>query len=186
MESDQVLTMMVETVLGAEGTKVAGKESEVRAGLERARAWLATQKPAGSTQAVAVRLFRDVRAGVPRAQIATQIDQLLALQHADGGWGHERELPSDAYATGQALYFLSLAGVARDRAEIRRGVAFLVASQRKDGSWPMKSRAHPGAKPMTNPVPITYFGTAWATLGLMSASRQLRPERHAGTTRLDR
>ena len=33
----------------------------------------------------------------------------------------------------------------------------------------MTSRAHPGEKPMTNPVPITYFGSAWATLGLLRA-----------------
>ena len=31
----------------------------------------------------------------------------------------------------------------------------------------MKSRAHPGEQPMTNPVPITYFGSSWATLGLL-------------------
>jgi hypothetical protein len=31
----------------------------------------------------------------------------------------------------------------------------------------MKSRGHPGVPPMTNPVPITYFGSAWATMGLV-------------------
>jgi hypothetical protein len=46
-------------------------------------------------------------------------------------------------------------------------VAFLAATQKEDGSWPMTPRANPGATPATNPVPITYFGTAWATLGLM-------------------
>ena len=48
-----------------------------------------------------------------------------------------------------------------------RSVAFLVATQKEDGSWPMTSRAHPGEKPFTNPVPITYFGSAWATMGLV-------------------
>jgi len=65
------------------------------------------------------------------------------------------------------MYFLSLAGMASDRREFQRAVARLAKDQQKDGSWPMTSRAHPGAKPMTNPVPITYFGSAWATLGLM-------------------
>jgi hypothetical protein len=62
---------------------------------------------------------------------------------------------------------LSLAGVKSDRAEVRRGVAFLVASQKEDGSWQVISRAHEGATPAKDPAPITYLGSAWATLGLM-------------------
>ena len=49
-------------------------------------------------------------------------------------------------------------------------MAFLVATQKADGSWPMTSRAQPGAKPFKNPVPITYFGSAWATLGLLRST----------------
>jgi hypothetical protein len=62
---------------------------------------------------------------------------------------------------------LSLAGVRNDRAEVRRGVTLLVDTQKEDGSWPMTGRAHPGAVPSKDLVPITYFGSAWATLGLM-------------------
>lgn len=91
----------------------------------------------------------------------------LRRQNKGGGWGQLKELPSDAYATGQALYVLSLAGVKNDRAEIRGGVAFLVASQKDDGSWPMNRRGHPGVTPGPFTVPIIYFGSAWATLGLM-------------------
>src|SRR5262249_2598104 len=94
------------------------------------------------------------------------IDRLLSRQNKDGGWGQDKDLPSDAYATGQVLYFLDLVGAKPDRAEVRRAVSFLVAGQKDDGSWPMTARAHPGEKPMTNPVPITHFGSAWATLGL--------------------
>lgn len=54
-----------------------------------------------------------------------------------------------------------------DRAEVRRGVSFLVGSQKDDGSWPMKRRGHPGVTPGPNVVPIIYLGSAWATLGLM-------------------
>jgi hypothetical protein len=42
-------------------------------------------------------------------------------------------LPSDAYATGQALYDLSFADVKNDCPEIRRAVSFLAASQREIG-----------------------------------------------------
>src|SRR5262249_37201608 len=157
-ESDEVVTLMAEAALGPHAAAAPSQDSPARSGLTRARAWLATKKPGASTQATAIRLFRDLRAGKSPNEIQAEIEQLFALQKSDGGWGQERDLPSDAYATGQALYFLSLAGVASDRPEIRRGVAFLVANQKQDGSWPMKSRAHPGEKPMTNPVPITYFG----------------------------
>jgi hypothetical protein len=96
---------------------------------------------------------------------------LLKRQNADGGWSQTPELASDAFATGQALYVLSIAGVKADQPAIQRGAAFLVASQRDDGSWPMKSRNHPGVEstrdPIRNPVPITYFGAAWGTLGLV-------------------
>ena len=118
-------------------------------------------------QAAALRVFVRALAGEPMKALKPEIDQLLSRQNKDGGWGQLPDAASDAYATGQALYVLSLAGVKPDRAAIRRGVAFLVATQKEDGSWPMKSRSHPGAEPMKNPVPITYFGSAWATLGLM-------------------
>jgi hypothetical protein len=141
--------------------------SPVRDGRQKALAWLEKTGPSHSTQATALRLFRDVRAGKPSEHLESGIDGLLRLQRPDGGWAQDTDLPSDAHATGQALYFLSLAGDLKDREAIRRGVAFLVARQKADGSWPMTSRAHPGARPMTNPVPITYFGSAWATLGLL-------------------
>ena len=56
-----------------------------------------------------------------------EIDRLLGRQNDDGGWGQLRNLPSDPYATGQALYVLSQAGVPPARAEVRRGVGFLLA-----------------------------------------------------------
>jgi squalene-hopene/tetraprenyl-beta-curcumene cyclase len=166
-ESDEVVTLMVDIALGPHAPADLHAKSSAREGREKASAWLEKIRPAGSTQATAIRLFRDVQAGRPPTELEPGINRLRGLQNDDGGWGQEANLPSDAYATGQALYFLSLAGVARDRNEIQRGVAFLVSRQKKDGSWPMTSHAHPGAKPMTNPVPITYFGSAWATLGLM-------------------
>ena len=166
-ESDEVVTLMASIALGPQVPVDPDEKSPARDARARASAWLEKAKPGESTQAAAIQLFRDVRAGKPPRDLEPGIKRLLALQNKDGGWGQERNLPSDAYGTGQALYFLSLAGVPRDRTEVQRGVTFLVGNQTDDGSWPMKSRAHPGGKPFTNPVPITYFGSAWATLGLM-------------------
>jgi len=169
-ESDEVVTLMAYLALGPHASTVRSETSPARVSRENAAAWLEKNQAGGSTQTTALRLLREVRAERPRKEIEAVIDRLLSLQNKDGGWGQDKDLKSDAYATGQALYFLSLAGVNNGRAEIQRAVWFLVGSQREDGSWPMTSRAHPGAKPFTNPVPITYFGSAWATLGLMRSA----------------
>lgn len=166
-ESDEVVTLLASIALGPHASPGPTPKSPADEAREKAVAWLERTQPGESTQATALRLFRDVRAGKPPEELRPGIDRLLQLQNDDGGWGQEADLPSDAYATGQALYFLNLAGFPDDREPIRRGVAFLVGNQEGDGSWPMKSRSHPGATPMTNPVPITYFGSAWGTLGLL-------------------
>jgi hypothetical protein len=166
-ESDEVATLLAYLALESHVPADAKEKSEVRDSRGKAVAWLAKTKPADTTQAAAFRLLVKVRAGGPAKDYTKDLDEFLGLQNKDGGWGQLASMPSDAYATGQALYMLSLVGVKNDRAEVRRGVAFLVAGQRTDGSWPMTPRAQPGAKPATNTVPIIYFGSAWATLGLL-------------------
>jgi len=166
-ESDEVATLLACLALGPQVPANPKEKSAARDGREKAAAWLRKTKPNDSTQVAALRLLVRVRAGEKALALQPEIDRFLGRQKKDGGWGQLKELPSDAYATGQALYVLSLAGVKNDRAEVGRGVAFLVARQKEYGSWPMTSRAHPGATPSRNPVPITYFGSAWATLGLM-------------------
>jgi squalene-hopene/tetraprenyl-beta-curcumene cyclase len=169
-ESDEVATLLADVALGPQVPADPKEKSEARDSRVKAAARLAKGKPGDSTQATALRLYRDVRGGKPAKDIEAGISQLLSRQNKDGGWGQDKDLPSDAYGTGQALYFLNLAGVKSERAEVRRAVAFLVGAQKEDGSWPMTSRAHPGEKPMTNPVPITHFGSSWATLGLMRSA----------------
>ncbi len=166
-ESDEVATLLAYLALGPRVSAGAEASPADRAARERAEAWLVKAKPSDTTQAAALRLLVKARAGEAEMGLQSEIDQLLGRQNKDGGWGQLRGAASDAYATGQALYMLSLAGLKRDRAEVRRGVAFLVATQKEDGSWPMTPRSHPGATPANNRVPITYFGSAWATLGLL-------------------
>src|SRR5262249_21804004 len=163
-ESDEVATLLACLALGPQAPSDPKEASAAR---EKAAAWLARTEPADTTQAAALRLLVKVRSGESAKKLEPEIDRFLRRQNRDGGWGQRPDLPSDAYATGQALYVLRLAGLKRDRAEVARAEAFLVAGQKDDGSWPMTPRAHPDAKPGTNPVPITYFGSAWATLGLM-------------------
>lgn len=165
-ESDEVVTLLAYLALGSQDPTDVKEKSATREGRAKAAAWLAKVSPSNTTQAAGLRLWVMVRAG-ESLSVQAEIDEYLRRQNKDGGWSQNKGLPSDAYSTGQALYFLSLAGVKNSRPEIQRGVSFLVATQKQDGSWPMTPRAHPGAKPASNPVPIIYFGSAWATLGLM-------------------
>lgn len=166
-ESDEVATLLAYLALGTHLPADPATKSGARDARERAAAWLAKAKPTDTTQAAALRLLVKVRDGGPEKTPRAPIEEFLGRRNNDGGWGQLRDSPSDAYATGQALYVLNLAGVKPDRAEVRGAVAFLVQTQNADGSWPMTARAHPGATPSANPVPITYFGSAWATLGLL-------------------
>jgi hypothetical protein len=167
MESDEVATLLGHVALGSQVPANAKDNSAAREGQQKAAAWLSKNKASETTQALALWLYHDVRAGKPSKEVEAKVDGLLRRQNEDGGWGQDRGLASDAYATGQALYFLNLAGVKKDRKEVWRAVSFLVATQKEDGHWPMIPRAHQGAKPMNNKAPIIYFGTTWATLALM-------------------
>jgi hypothetical protein len=110
-----------------------------------------------------------VRFAKPRKAMQTTITELLALQRADGGWSQTvPKWKSDAFATGQTLFVLSLVGFTAKRPEIKRGIDFLVATQKSDGSWPMLSRSTPDGSPGSAKLltPITCAATSWATLGL--------------------
>lgn len=145
-----------------------------RTARDRARQWLRDNASSHSPQALALRLLLDARGEPPASELQPRIEELLALQREDGGWSPATDAPSDAYATGQTLWALSQLGVPADRPEVLRAVAYLVVTQAADGSWPMTPRFHPGADATRErfPVPIVYFGSAWATIGLV---RSVRP-----------
>ncbi|HEY2587089.1 MAG TPA: prenyltransferase/squalene oxidase repeat-containing protein [Tepidisphaeraceae bacterium] len=147
-----------------------------RAAETKGLAWLTAQpgRP-DDPQLKSLKLLLAIRAGTPRDTLQTEIDALLALQRSDGGWAQTAHGPTDAFATGQALYVLSLAGRTPSRPEIRRAIDFLVATQKPDGSWPMTSRATPDGRPGSAKLltPITSAATAWSTLALT----HLAPER---------
>jgi hypothetical protein len=166
-ESDEVATLMAYLCLEGGLSTDRRQTSPAAASREKAAAWLASTPHGDSTQSAALRLYASVRDGAPKEQQEAAIADLLARQNADGGWSQTRDRSSDGFATGQVLYFLHLSGLAANRAEMKRGIAFLVADQREDGSWKVIPRAQPGAQPFTHPEPIVSFGTAWATMALM-------------------
>ena len=156
-------------IMALEGATGHEAPASHRAALSKAIVWLDSANLSGLHQEKALKLLMCVRSGRPRETIRATIDELLGLQRADGGWSQTvPELKSDAFATGQTLYALSLAGYTAERPEIKRAINFLVATQTSDGSWPMISRSTPDGSPGSAKLltPITCAASSWATLGL--------------------
>jgi hypothetical protein len=98
--------------------------------------------------------------------------ELLDIQRPDGGWAQTPYLTSDAYATGQVLYTLHELGVPANNSAFRRGAAFLLQTQKEDGTWYVKSRAmkiqpyFQSGFPYEHDQWISATGTAWAVMAL--------------------
>jgi hypothetical protein len=177
-ESRETLTLWA--LLAWEPRTGSAEAESNRAARQRAVAWLEQAKPADTTQSLALRLRLAVREGESPERLTSRVDQLLQRQNSDGGWSQVSDMRSDAYATGQVLWALSFVPAGNQQEAIRRAISFLVDTQRETGEWPMTARSHPDAK-NEKPrymMPITYFGSAWATLGLV---RQVPPLRDAAT-----
>jgi hypothetical protein len=156
-------------ILALEGQIGRDAPATRRAALNKAIAWLDKAKHAELHQDKAFKVLLGARSGESREALRSTIDELLALQRADGGWSQTvPDLKSDAFATGQTLYVLSQVGFTAQRPEIKRGIDFLVATQKPDGSWPMISRSTPDGRPGSSKLltPINCAASSWATLGL--------------------
>jgi hypothetical protein len=153
----------------------------------KALAWLGRTAAAEDhskdlTEQLVVRLLVESKvAGGKRTD--ERLRDLLARQNADGGWAVSPKLGqgSDAFATGMALYAIESAGVVSSTGTSRpaenvdgaaaKAQAYLRDSQQRDGSWKVSTASfHPlTGKPRdarTDDV-YTYWGTGWATLGLL-------------------
>jgi hypothetical protein len=167
-ESDEVATLLALLTLPAAGENI---DDQVLSARQKAVDWLAKADATDSTQAALLRLVWRRRAE-PGFELQPDIERFFNRQRSDGGFAQLADRTSDAYATGQALYILSVLGIPSDRPEVRRAVRFLVETQRDDGSWLMLRRGHEGVTPSDNVIPINYFGSAWGTIGLMRSTRK--------------
>ena len=176
-ESDELATLLVDIALAGYEPAEDAEKAVVKESRARAATWLEQHHASETAQFRAFRLLRDVRAGKPQKEVKAQVDALLTLQNPDGGWSPEKELPSDAYATGLVLYALTETRVKPEREEVRKAVEFLLRNQEPNGSWFVTPRCHPGEKPFSNPSPIGYYGSAWSTMALMRIAPQVAAER---------
>jgi len=168
--------------MALEGETGADAPEAQRAALSKAIAWLDAAKLQDLHQEKVMKVLMGTRSGKPRDSLQATIDELLALQRADGGWSQTiPELQSDAFATGQTLYVLSLAGYTAEQRQIKRGIDFLVATQTADGSWEMDSRSTPDGSPGSSTLltPITCTASSWAALGLARLVPKSNAQRNA-------
>ena len=149
-----------------------GRAADINERVARATAWLAAETPR-TTEDRNMKLLGLMWAGRPAAERASLVKQILARQRADGGWAQNDDLQTDAYATGSALFALAEAGgVSPAHAAYKKGTAYLLSSQRPDGSWYVKSRAvkfqpyFDGGFPYEHDQWISQMATGWATAAL--------------------
>ena len=148
------------------------RRTEIAERVARAADWLAKEAPRSSQDRM-MQILGLKWAGVQAGLRETRTKELIALQHSDGGWAQTPYLASDAYATGQVLYTLHETGYSSaDDPAFRRGVEFLLRTQKEDGSWYVKSRAmkiqpyFQSGFPYDHDQWISASATAWASMAL--------------------
>jgi ankyrin repeat protein len=163
--------------------------SERDAVIQRARQWLFENHPA-STEDAAFRLMGLVWAEASRDQVAAAQRELTAMQKPNGGWAQLRDYEPDAYSTGEALFALREAEVPATDSGLAKGLKFLISTQAQDGTWRVHTRMLSPADvspkyfttgfPYTKDEYISYAGTCWAVMSLLSAlpaSPEKKPEK---------
>ena len=165
----------ITTALTVQALKVYSPEVEqagTRKRLALAARWLEAAKPL-NTQQRAFQLLGLKWAGGDGSVIEKAVKWLAATQRADGGFSQLPTMGSDAYATGEALYALHVAGgMDTGDAVYQKGVRYLLRTQAADGSWHVKTRALPLQPYFESGFPygqdqwISAAGTSWASMAL--------------------
>jgi N-acyl-D-amino-acid deacylase len=157
-------------------------QKDADAQVARATDWLARQSLL-ETEDLVMQLLALGWTGASSDRMQHAANQLLAMQRADGGWAQTAERRSDAYATGQALVAVNQAGrIPPTSVPFKKGIAFLMHSQHRDGSWLVETRHtwKRGLAYLESGFPhgknqfISYAGTAWATMALALSERDER------------
>ncbi len=143
--------------------------------IARTRDWL-IRTPTKETEDRVFRLLGLKIAEADPTVIAEAAKALVESQNEDGGWSQLDGQPSDPYATGSALVALHLAAnLATNAPAYRRGLSYLLAQQRDDGTWYVKSRSKAFQPYFESGFPhgkdqfISITASAWATSALLLA-----------------
>jgi squalene-hopene/tetraprenyl-beta-curcumene cyclase len=178
--SDESLTLLATLALLP---AAAADDREAQSARDLSFQWLTRTRTDDDPQSIALRLVLWNRLGRPAAESQPLAQRIRERQNSDGGWSQTTAMPSDAWATGQALYALAHGGINSGDPAIVRGQDFLVRTQRGNGSWPMTSRpATPGGPGSSSLIPITGGGAAWGVLGLVRSAPAANRAATAGRT----
>jgi Squalene-hopene cyclase C-terminal domain len=166
-----------------------GRQAEVNRRIAEARQWL-LKNDARTNEDRVFQLLGLHWSGAQPAALRPLVERLRAEQHADGGWSQLPGMPSDAYATGQAMIALHRAGgVPVSDPAYQRGVAHLRNTWRPDGSWYVRSRSFPIQKQFASGFPhgrdqwISASATSWAVMALSLALDAPAPDVQAELSR---
>jgi len=151
------------------------RQPEFAARIAQARDWLLAAKPSTNDD-FAMQLAGLAWAGVARERLSLMGRALIAQQRSDGGWAPNRNLASDAFATGETLWALRESGVLTPADPVyQRGVRYLLSTQFDDGSWHVLSRApkfqpyFESGFPFAHDQWVSSAATAWAVTALAPA-----------------
>lgn len=157
--------------LAAFGTEEQMPKIEARK--ESVGKWLLTAKPKDTEDRV-FRLRSLKYADVDEKTIDQATDELIGSQREDGGWAQTDDMKSDAYATATAVVALLRAGdLKADHPTVRRGIKYLLDTQKEDGSWHVVTRAKPIQTYFESGFPhgkdqfISIAATSWAAIALL-------------------
>ena len=145
--------------------------------IARAKTWL-LKTEAVTTEDRNMKLLGLKWAGASDEVVKRLAGEIAAKQRVDGGWAQTEYLDSDAYATGQSLYALQVAGVSSREPVYKRGTAYLLSTQLEDGSWYVASRSPKFQPYFESGFPhkhdqwISAAATAWAVVALTPATDQ--------------
>ena len=139
---------------------------------EKIRDWV-SKNEAKDTEDQVFRLLMLKQLEFESGVIRKAAERLRNCQNRDGGWSQKEPMKSDAYATATALYaLLETEGISVAGSEYQKGCRFLLSTQKKDGSWHVKSRSSPFQEYFESGFPhkkdqfISITATCWAILVL--------------------
>jgi hypothetical protein len=150
------------------------QRSQSKTRIATAKKWLLQSTPRDTEDRV-FRLMGIVAVKADRKAVAAAAFELLATQRRDGGWAQVDSMESDSYATATSLVALREAGLPETNPAYRTGLAYLIKTQRKDGTWLIASRSKPFQPYYESGFPhgknqfISATASGWATTALVSA-----------------